>query len=201
MGVGGIIARAFLHRTSLTISKMNLNLKHTTYYPWLFAGGCIVLLPLVFLLLPDSRFQAAITAIGCLGGVVHFLYSQHHQDARFFRELFTDFNKRFDKLTNDLNTVRMRTPTGTALKDEQKRKLSEYFDLCAEEHLFHEAGYIDQRVWEAWCRGMVIFDNDLEIRKYWENELGTGSYYGFSLDEIRRLADSHITPNERRTTK
>lgn len=174
---------------------MCLNLKHTTYYPWLFAGGCLVSLALVFLLPPallppDSRLKAAITAIGCFGGFVHFLYSQHHQDARFFRELFTDFNKRFDRLCNGLKTIRLRTPGGTALDDEQKRKLCEYFDLCAEEHLFHEAGYIDQRVWEAWCRGMVIFDDDAEIHKHWKHELSTGCYYGFCIEEIRRLIAS-----------
>jgi hypothetical protein len=168
-----------------------MTLKHKTLYPWLFAGGCILLLPVVFSLPADSqsRFQAAITAIGSLATFVYFLYSQHHQDTRLFRELFTDFSKRFEELSKELiNPIPMRTSTDTPPGDEQKRKLREYFDLCAEEHLFHEAGYIDERIWQAWCRGMVIFAKDAEILKLWEKELDTGSYYGFSLDEVRRCA-------------
>ncbi len=178
---------------------MTLNLRHQTRYPWIFAGGCIALIPLVFLLPPDSRFIAAITALGCLGGFVHFLYSQHHQDTRLFRELFKDFNERYDKLNNDLNEIRMRIEDAkregkdtklketdkVKLEDEEKLKLYDYFNLCAEEHFFHEAGYIDHQVWRAWCRGMVIFDDVSEIHTLWEKELRTGSYYGFSLDKIR----------------
>lgn len=163
---------------------MTLKLKRKTRYPWLFVAACGILLPLVFLLAPDKRFEAVVAVVGAVGGFTHFLYSQHHQDVELFHELFGEFTKRYDALNNDLNAIRMRA-RGTPLQPEDKRKLYDYFNLCAEEHLFHDAGYIDHRVWHAWCRGMILFDDVPEIHALWEEELRTDSYYGFSLDKIR----------------
>lgn len=163
---------------------MTLKLKRRSWYPWLFVTICGILLPLAFMLAPDQRLEAIVAVFGAVGGFTHFIYSQHHQDVQLFHDLFGQFTKRYDELNNDLNAIRMRA-IGTPLQPDEKRRLYDYFNLCAEEHLFHEAGYIDHRVWHAWCKGMVAFDDVPEIHALWAEELSTNAYYGFSLKMIR----------------
>ncbi len=60
--------------------------------------------------------------------------------------------------------------------------LYDYFNLCAEEYMYFNAGCIDSRVWLAWINGMRHFAGDPEILEIWNQELESDSYYGFSLD-------------------
>lgn len=164
---------------------MTLHLKRKIWYPWLFIVLCVVLVPAVLWLAPEKWLETMVPVIAAVAGLTHFLYSQHNHDVKFFHELFTAFNKRYDVINNDLNLIRIRS-AGTPLQQADKIKLYDYFNLCAEQYLFHDAGYVDARVWRAWCRGMAIFDADPEIHALWEEELRTGSYYGFSLAVIHQ---------------
>lgn len=163
---------------------MKLKLKRRARYPWLFLAACVIFLPLILFFAPDKQFEAIVAVVGTVGGFMHFLYSQHQQEVELFNDLFRGFTKRYDELNNKLNLIRIRE-SGSPLQLEEKNILYDYFNLCAEEHLFHEAGYIDHQVWRAWCRGMMVFDDIPEIHELWQDELKTDSYYGFSLDKIR----------------
>jgi hypothetical protein len=57
----------------------------------------------------------------------------------------------------------------------------DYFNLCAEEHLFHEAGYIYDPIWESWRNGMKWYGTDPRVASIWAKERATNSYYGFEL--------------------
>ena len=146
---------------------------------------------LVFLFAVDKWKEGLVGAVVMAAGLTHFLYAQHHQDVTLFSEFFKDFNQRYDKLNNDLNAIRRRAKKAESLgqraelQEDDLLKLYDYFNLCAEEYLFHEAGYIDNDVWRSWCRGMVLFDDVEEIHRLWVEETSTGSYYGFSLERIR----------------
>jgi hypothetical protein len=131
----------------------------------------------------DQHLQLLLALIGASGGFVGFLYSQHLQETQLFKQLFTEFNRRYDLMNEPLEAIRRR-PDGEPLKPEEHRKLVDYFNLCAEEYLFYRSGYIDDDVWEAWSRGMLYFAQDAEIRTLWEKELRMQSYYGFSLNEL-----------------
>ncbi len=52
----------------------------------------------------------------------------------------------------------MRAKISGAAGDE--KILYDYFNLCAEEFLFQEADYIDEKVWQSWLRGMAHFAED-----------------------------------------
>jgi hypothetical protein len=131
----------------------------------------------------DQQLQLVLALIGASGGFVGFLYSQHLQETQLFKQLFTEFNRRYDAMNEQLEMV-CRRPAGETLKPEERRKLVDYFNLCAEEYLFYRSGYIDDDVWESWSRGMLYFAQDPEIRSLWQKELQTASYYGFSLEEL-----------------
>ena len=96
-----------------------------------------------------------------------------------FTELFQHFNKRYDDLNERLNIIAGMSTSEIAQQDRQV--LMDYFNLCAEEYLYFNAGYIDAAVWRSWTRGMEIYAAIPAIRQLWEEELRTGSYYGFSL--------------------
>jgi hypothetical protein len=70
---------------------------------------------------------------------------------------------------------------------EDRQVLMDYFNLCAEEYLYFNAGYIDTSVWKSWMRGMKAYAAVPAIRGLWEKELQSGSYYGFSLSGFEQL--------------
>jgi hypothetical protein len=132
---------------------------------------------------PKSASELLVAAVGAAGGFVYFLYSQHHQGVQMFASLFDKFNTRYDKLNERLNVIISRQ-IGSPLTPEDINTLYDYFNLCAEEHLFYEAGYIDERIWRAWLCGMKPFAADTVIRQLWGQEINAGSYYDFRLSLI-----------------
>ena len=102
-----------------------------------------------------------------------------------FKELFTDFNERYDRLNADLNSIK-RLPANEALTPDHLNTLYDYFNLCAEEHLFNRLGYIRPEAWRAWVAGMQHYYSDDRIRKEWDRELESGSYYDFNPETLRR---------------
>ena len=102
-----------------------------------------------------------------------------------FRELFTDFNRRYDVMNDFLNEIIM-LPAQIELSPSDKRKHYDYFNLCAEEFYFYRSGYIPEQVWDSWRRGIQIFLQTPAILDLFRSELETESYYGFALANIQR---------------
>ena len=132
---------------------------------------------------PRVGLSIIIPLLTAVGGVTGFLYAQQARDIQLFRELFREFNARYETLDDRLNEIRNR-PQAQPLKDTDHGVLFAYFNLCAEEHMYATAGYIDSRVWRAWHNGMYHFAEDPEIRNFWKDELRQDSYYGFTPDCI-----------------
>jgi hypothetical protein len=122
--------------------------------------------------------QASASAIGGVTGFSYFLYRQHLDEAKLFKELLAEFNARYDALNNDLNTILFGPPEGSLSADEKEHRFS-YFNLCAEGYLLYKAGYIDRRVWESWNRGMKVFFKHPRIQALWEQDRKADSDYGF----------------------
>jgi hypothetical protein len=163
---------------------MRFHLQDRTKLHVIFGVGCAVVLVLSFFLSAKESLPVTITLLTAVGGVTGFLYAKHAQETQVFRELFCEFNARYDKLNGRLNEIRNR-PAGKPIEDADHGVLFDYFNLCAEEYLYASAGYIDPRVWRAWQNGMCYFDEDPEIHDFWKRELQQDSYYGFTLDCIR----------------
>jgi hypothetical protein len=154
------------------------------WYPWLFLAVCAALFAVAYQVAGKNlRIEWVVSALGVAGGVTTFLYTQHLQETRLFTELFQHFNKRYDDLNERLNIIAGMSTSEIAQQDRQV--LMDYFNLCAEEYLYFNAGYIDAAVWRSWTRGMEIYAAIPAIRQLWEEELRTGSYYGFSLTRPR----------------
>lgn len=91
-----------------------------------------------------------------------------------FRQLFKEFNERYDAMDNQLATL------GNMESGQAKLQVISYLNLCAEEYLWYKKGRIDKAVWQAWRAGMkeklrhpIIIE---VVRK--ELESTPESYYG-----------------------
>jgi len=124
--------------------------------------------------------------VGALAAFVYFLYQQHLGETKLFKELFVEFNDRYNKLNDDLNRIRA-APESEELEAGDKKILLDYFNLCAEEFLFHEADFIDEKVWQSWLRGMAYYARHSRILALWREEVTQESYYGFRLKDVERL--------------
>ncbi len=125
------------------------------------------------------------------GGSISFFYffqKQKLDEIRLMKELITDFNSRYDNLNEKLNDILLRKgdeEPSMELDQNARATLNDYFNLCAEEYLFKDLGYIDPQVWKAWYRGMEIYFKDRRICELWEQE-EKGSYYGFTFPEKKK---------------
>jgi len=113
----------------------------------------------------------------------YFLQKQKLAEIHLMKELITDFNKRYDALNGPLQDILRagRKTPAPKLTQCQQKTLVDYFNLCAEEYLFYDLGYIEPRVWQAWRCGMTAHSSqDLRIFALWEQE-PKASYYGFTF--------------------
>ena len=158
-------------------------LKNTKWYPFAFLMSSAIFLAAAFLC-PNPFFkQNALSVIGMIGGFFAFLYTQHLQGTQFLKQLFTEFNLRYDSLNEDLARICV---INDALTTKDISKLIDYFNLCAEEYFFYSSGYIDEAVWESWRRGMQFYLRNELIHKLWSLELNHGSYYGLNIKIIEK---------------
>lgn len=120
------------------------------------------------------------------------------------KQLFTEFNGRYDKL-NDLlqfildfdeeeirryNNSENDTLFGVYKKSFIKFKINDYFNLCAEEYYWFSKNRIDDRIWDAWKKGMNdIYNKSLIIKEQWQEEIQNDGWKSFYLDTPDRLFD------------
>jgi hypothetical protein len=159
---------------------MTFKLQRRNRYPIIFGILGFAVIVASFWVDPLERQSFIFPLLTMIGGVAAFAYSKHSQETELFLQLFKDFNARYDSLNAPLNKIYVR-PEGAPLEEEDYDFLYDYFNLCAEEKMFADAGCIDIRVWQSWQNGMRHFAGDPEIREIWESELLQGSYYGFKI--------------------
>ena len=134
----------------------------------------------MYAIVPSAYRSSSVllTAVGSLRAFAFYLDGRHAEDAKFVKELLTDFNERYDKLGSDLQRV---LRTDGAFDVDAQLRFIKYFNLCAEEWLFWRAGYIYDPVWRAWENGMKQYAHDPRVIALWEKERATDSYYGFDF--------------------
>lgn len=160
---------------------MKFNLRKKNHYPYIF-GMLAVAAWILWRCSGDRDPKLLVTILTTAGAFVYFLYQRHEKETELFRVLFKEFNERYDKMNNVLRVINEHSEKDD-LTGEQLGKLDDYFNLCAEEFLYFEAGFIDPKVWRAWHNGMRVYLKNGRIREHWRKEYGTDSYYGFNPDE------------------
>jgi hypothetical protein len=125
-------------------------------------------------------WKLIITLVGSIISSIYFVEKQKLEQLRLFKELFAEFNKRYDGLNEKLNQILIEDQRNE-LTPEQINILYDYFNLCSEEYLYYKEGFIYPEVWKAWCNGIKVFGNNRRISELWREEARADSYYGFKL--------------------
>lgn len=134
----------------------------------------------------DDRVGLIGSAIAGILGFYYFVQQQKLVEAQLFKDLFTEFNSRYDQLNGSLARIANQIEP---LSGDDRNIIVDYYNLCAEEYLFYRDGYIYRDVWSSWCRGMLWYLGCHRFREVWEDEVKTQSFYGLSLDEIKKGAE------------
>jgi len=107
------------------------------------------------------------------------------ENDKVFKELFKEFNSRYDTVFNDfLNKLDEEKEIKLVLDLNEKLKVIDYINMCAEEYLWYKKGRIPEEVWKAWKNGIQYYTIIPSINKVFEEQsLQRDSYYGL-FDEI-----------------
>lgn len=147
------------------------------HYWWLL---CLVIASaLIFLLSRNEQLSTVLTVVGALLSLIYFLQKQKLEELRLFRELFKEFNSRYDELNEML--ARIVESREEEVSIEEREVLIKYFNLCGEEFLYFDRGYIYPIVWRAWHNGMKAIFSIQRVQRIWNVEKLTCSYYGLPL--------------------
>lgn len=113
------------------------------------------------------------------------IINYHQANDKFFKELYTEFNRRYDRMNNFLNSL---NDDSLVAKYEDKQKIIDYLILCSEEYMWLKKGRIPPDVWESWQSGISFHVKKKPIRKIYDEEhKQKGSYYGFFEEMDRYL--------------
>jgi hypothetical protein len=154
------------------------------HYWWVSVLASLVLGALVHLLVfgskPLDQPQLSVYAGVVAGyfGLIFFVQKQKLEQDRFVKELFVFFNGRYDELRTLLDEVLNADIVGK----HHKLPLERYFNLCAEEYYFWQAGRIPTMVWASWREGMRFYLEKPHILAYAKNEITDPSYYGLAAE-------------------
>jgi hypothetical protein len=157
---------------------------------WIFDNHAFISLAAVVLVATATLipgYEDAWNAIGAtLLGALSFSYfcqQQKLSEILLFKQFFTEFNSRYDSLNDTLSDIQA-IAKGRWPDPVQTKRLIDYFNLCAEEFLFRQEGYIPDHVWGSWCRGMLIHLEHHAIKPIWDQEQDRKCYYGLSIEKI-----------------
>jgi len=127
-------------------------------------------------------------------GIVGIIVTWYHENQRkklqhnrLLKDLFTEFNTRYNDLQDKL--YELRDIEREKLTPEQKENIYKYFDLCAEEYFWYKNKSLNDEIWKAWNKGMNRWYARSEaVKTLWieekENDSkGYISYYLKSWDD------------------
>ena len=155
-------------------------------YWWMAPFGAALGIVSIAIWVPGQRVSLIGSILAAALAFCYFAQQQKLAEMSLFKELFTEFNERYDNLDECLRRIAI---SGKMSGEGDDKAIIAYFNLCGEEYLFFLEGYIHRDVWRAWCAGMLWYIEREPFRVMWNEEESTNSYYGLSLNAIRRGAD------------
>lgn len=145
--------------------------------------GAVLGIGLVAIFTTGQKASLIGSIIAAALGFCYFAQQQKLAEISLFKELFIEFNRRYDTLNERLRLI---ATSGEPPDEAAVQAIICYFNLCGEEYLFFTEGYIHPEAWRSWCAGMLWYFEREPFISVWNQENATNSYYGLSLDVIRR---------------
>jgi hypothetical protein len=154
-------------------------------YWWIALLGAPLGIGLVAIFHTDQTASLVGSIIAAALGLCYFAQQQKLAEISLFKDLFTEFNRRYDSMNESLRQI---ANSGKPPDEAAHQAIIDYCNLCGEEYLFFAEGYIHREAWRPWCAGMLWYFEREPFRSIWDEEHATRSYYGLSLEAIRRGA-------------
>lgn len=129
-----------------------------------------------------------------------FRYQNHSKkmvNDKMLKELFTEFNQRYDKINNTLqkaskNKLEDCKDLNTPVLDPYYSAIIDFFNLCAEEYYWYQEGRIDDKIWNSWFKGMNdIFNSSPAIQSLWKEECENKGYKSYYIDKPNEFFSSY----------
>ena len=157
------------------------------YYVYVVLVMLAMIIAFSILTMPiaNNPLASYATFAGLALTTIYFVQKQKLEEMKLFKDLFTEFNQRYDCLNGKLSDIRsnkIRDP------DKVNKILDDYFNLCSEEYLFYKEGRIHNEAWGSWCRGMKEHLSNDAFNAYWEKAQKENSYYGLTTVVIAKGA-------------
>jgi hypothetical protein len=160
---------------------------------WLVPAVCALAVTAIVVWAAENKLELVGSVVAAGLAFCYFAQTQKLQEAQLLKDLLTGFNERYDKLNDDLDIPEDCKPQEVGRFNSAAR---DYFNLCAEEYLFWNLGYILPSVWSAWSAGMRRRFKDPRIQGIWgvEVEAYRESYYGFDKEVDQFIAAACSDP-------
>jgi len=135
-----------------------------------------------------SIYSSIILALSGLAITIY--YSRHTLKLsrdKMTKELFTEFNLRYDKIKDQLTLIAKLTDEQIeALSEaeflEYRKSIIEFFNICAEEYYWKTEKRINPKIWRSWHKGMnAIFEQSELIQKIWIEECQNGGFQSYYI--------------------
>lgn len=182
----------FLCQTFGFQKQQKLKMKNLLFkFGWIVPIATFVLFILDHFLFDIIDFQVAMSAVGGSLAFYYFVQQQKLAETILLKDLFSEFVGRYDTMNERL--AKISSQKGFSNTDQCKSDLQvavDYFNLCAEEYLYYEMGYIPKKIWASWCRGMLFYLDTETFTSLWKSEIDSNSYYGISIEKIRKGAET-----------
>ena len=141
----------------------------------LYVSFCIA----IIILYSNQKFSVEIfgTALLLLTTIYFSIRSYFLEYDKFFKELFINFNERYDKINNDLIQITNKT----VLTEEQTKLVIDYFNMCSEQYMWEKRGRIPSKIYLSWLDGTMSHLKKEPINALFNQERkdNKGSYYGW----------------------
>jgi hypothetical protein len=142
----------------------------------LYTAGIAVALFIIPILIKKDYIATQIAVIALSTTLfLGYLNYQHTQD-RLFKDLFKEFNERYNALSDQFQHLENDYPPEVKLSEVDKKDLKliiNYLNLCAEEYFWFDRGRLDYGAWESWKSGMSTWAKLPVVRVVFEDEVAT----------------------------
>ena len=131
-----------------------------------------------------ENIQLIINSLALLGVVVA-LFSLIIQMRATKKQLelqnFMEYTRRYQEimlnLPGSIGTAKFQYAEPKSKKyDQEMRYIRAFYDLCAEEYLLNENGFVNKKIWELWKKGIFSALNIEAFNKVWNVIKNDGHY-------------------------
>ena len=151
------------------------------YYVFIVLVILVIITAAIIIMRVIDPLASFATFSGVALTTIYFVQKQKLEEMKLFKDLFTEFNMRYECQNEKLADIKANKINGS---DDINKVLDDYFNLCSEEYLFYKEGRIHNEAWGSWCRGMKEHLSNDVIKAYWKEAQKENSYYGLTTAVI-----------------